>query len=95
MVENEEQTVRIFRGHRAVFDELLHAHRGRVFNTAGDAILAEFPSAIRATEAAIAIQRKMEELDAKLPANERLRFRIGINELDTSDFSLAPWGHFA
>ena len=43
MGEDEERTVRVFRGHRAVFDELLKVHRGRVFNTAGDAILAEFP----------------------------------------------------
>ena len=54
MGEDEERTVRTFRGHRAVFDELVKVHRGRVFNTAGDAILAEFPSAVEAVRCAVA-----------------------------------------
>src|SRR5439155_12537568 len=53
MGEDEERTVRTFRGHRAVFDELVKVHRGRVFNTAGDAILAEFPSAVEAVRCAV------------------------------------------
>jgi adenylate cyclase len=50
--ENEERTIEILRGHRQIFDELLAQHRGRVFNTAGDAILAEFPSAVDAVRCA-------------------------------------------
>ena len=46
MAEDEEQTLRIFRGHSEVFNKLVTLHRGRVFNTAGDAILAEFGSAV-------------------------------------------------
>ena len=46
MGEDEEATVQTLRGHRAVFDGLLGQHRGRVFNTDGDMILAEFPSAV-------------------------------------------------
>ena len=45
MGENEEGTIAVLRGHREIFDALLKAHRSRVFNTAGVAILAEFPSA--------------------------------------------------
>jgi class 3 adenylate cyclase len=79
MGEDEEQTVRIFRGHRAVFDELLLAHRGRVFNTAGDAILAEFPSAVEAVRCATEIQTALRTRNEHLPEEQRMWFRIGIN----------------
>jgi class 3 adenylate cyclase len=79
MGENEEQTVRIFRGHRAVFGELLQAHRGRVFNTAGDAILAEFPSAVEAVRCATEIQTALRTRNEHLPEGQRMWFRIGIN----------------
>lgn len=44
MGEDEEQTLKTFRGHKKVFAALAATHRGRIFNTAGDAILAEFAS---------------------------------------------------
>jgi class 3 adenylate cyclase len=79
MGENEEQTVKTLRGHRAVFDELLKAHRGRIFNTAGDAILAEFPSAVEAVRCATEIQTALRTRNEHLPENQRMWFRIGIN----------------
>ncbi len=79
MGEDEERTVRIFRGHRAVFDELLKAHRGRIFNTAGDAILAEFPSAVEAVRCATEIQAALRTRNEQLPEDQRMWFRIGIN----------------
>ena len=79
MGEDEERTVRIFRGHRAVFDELLVAHRGRIFNTAGDAVLAEFPSAVEAVRAATEIQAALRTRNEQLPEAQRMWFRIGIN----------------
>ena len=56
MEANEERTLRIFRGHREIFDAMLVQHRGRMFNTAGDAVLAEFPSAVDAVRCATEIQ---------------------------------------
>src|SRR5262249_6746611 len=79
MGENEERTVHILRGHRAVFDDMLKAHRGRVFNTAGDAILAEFPSAVEAVRCATEIQAALRTRNEHLPEDERMWFRIGIN----------------
>jgi class 3 adenylate cyclase len=79
MGENEERTVEILRGHREVFDQLLKAHRGRVFNTAGDAILAEFPSAVEAVRCATEIQTALRTRNEHLPEAERMWFRIGIN----------------
>src|SRR6476620_952902 len=46
MAEDEERTLQTFRAHKEVFEKLVELHRGRVFNNAGDAILAEFSSAV-------------------------------------------------
>jgi class 3 adenylate cyclase len=56
MGEDEEETLRTFRGHKQVFGSLVAEHRGRVFNTAGDAILAGFSSAVEAVRCATDIQ---------------------------------------
>jgi hypothetical protein len=56
MGEDEEQTLRVFRGHKKVFESVVAMHNGRIFNTAGDAILAEFPSAVEAVRCATDIQ---------------------------------------
>jgi class 3 adenylate cyclase len=79
MGENEERTVRTLRGHREIFDGLLKSHRGRVFNTAGDAILAEFPSAVEAVRCATEVQNALRTRNDHLPPEERMWFRIGIN----------------
>lgn len=79
MGEDEERTVAILRGHREVFEQLLKAHRGRIFNTAGDSILAEFPSAVEAVRCATEIQTALRTRNEHLPENQRMWFRIGIN----------------
>src|SRR6266700_7853163 len=79
MGENEERTVATLRGHREIFDELLKLHRGRVFNTAGDAILAEFPSAVEAVRCATELQAALRTRNDQLPPDQRMLFRIGIN----------------
>jgi class 3 adenylate cyclase len=79
MGEHEEATVQTLRGHRAVFDTLLKQHHGRVFNTAGDAILAEFPSAVEAVRCATEIQSALQTRNEHLPAGQKMLFRMGIN----------------
>jgi class 3 adenylate cyclase len=79
MGEDEEQTLRTFRGHKKVFDALVATHRGRIFNTAGDAILAEFSSAVEAVRCATDIQSALRTRNDKLPLSRQVRFRIGIN----------------
>ena len=79
MGEDEEQTMRTFRGHREVFESLVAMHRGRIFNTAGDAILAEFGSAVEAVRCATDIQAALRTRNDQLPASRQVRFRIGIN----------------
>jgi adenylate cyclase len=79
MAEDEEQTLRTFRGHKEVFERLVSLHRGRVFNTAGDAILAEFSSAVEAVRCATEIQAALRTRNDQLPENRQVHFRIGVN----------------
>ncbi len=79
MGNNEEATVQTLRGHRAVFDMLLKQHHGRIFNTAGDAILAEFPSAVEAVRCATEIQMALLTRNEQLPPEQKMLFRMGIN----------------
>lgn len=79
MGANEEATVKTLRAHRAVFEALLKQHHGRVFNTAGDAILAEFPSAVEAVRCATEIQTALQTRNEHLPPELKMLFRMGIN----------------
>src|SRR5580704_17565698 len=79
MGEDEEQTLRVFREHKKVFESLVAMHRGRIFNTAGDAILAEFGSAVEAVRCATDIQAALRTRNDQLPSSRQVRFRIGIN----------------
>jgi class 3 adenylate cyclase len=79
MSEDEEQTLRTFRGHKQVFESLVALHRGRVFNTAGDAILAEFGSAVEAVRCATDIQAALRTRNDQLQPSRQVRFRIGVN----------------
>jgi class 3 adenylate cyclase len=79
MVANEERTVRVFRGHREIFESLVNLHRGRIFNTAGDALLAEFNSAVEAVRCATEIQAALRTRNEHLAPEEKMQFRMGIN----------------
>jgi class 3 adenylate cyclase len=79
MNEDEEQTLRTFRGHKKIFEALVLTHHGRVFNTAGDAILAEFASAVEAVRCATDVQSALRTRNDQLPPLRQVRFRIGIN----------------
>lgn len=79
MGTNEERTVQTLRKQREIFKSILQFHRGRIFNTAGDAILAEFPSAVAAVRCATELQAALRTHNEHLPDDERMWFRIGIN----------------
>jgi len=71
--------VRDLKGHQSVILPLISRHGGRIIDTAGDGIMAEFPSVIGATECAVEIQAVMAERNEGVPESRRMRFRIGIN----------------
>jgi adenylate cyclase len=76
---DEERALNALRAHREVVDGIVGAHRGRIFNTAGDSIVAEFPSAVEAIHCAVEIQQEMAERNESVAKDKRLEFRIGIN----------------
>jgi len=79
MGEDEAATVRDLKEHQAVILPLVGRYGGRIIDTAGDGILAEFPSVINATECAVEIQTIMATRNEAAPESRRMRFRIGIN----------------
>lgn len=79
MAEDEEQTLRIFRAHKEVIESLVAMHKGRIFNTAGDAILAEFGSAVEAVRCATEIQAALQTRNHQFPPDRQVNFRIGVN----------------
>jgi class 3 adenylate cyclase len=79
MAESEEETLQTFRGHRRVFESLVTTYRGRIFNTAGDAILAEFGSAVEAVRCATDIQSALRTRNDQLAPSRQVKFRIGLN----------------
>jgi len=79
MHEDEPATVRDLKAHQSVILPLIARHGGRIIDTAGDGIMAEFPSVIGATECAVEIQTVMAERNEGVPESRRMRFRIGIN----------------
>jgi adenylate cyclase len=79
MGEDEEVTILTLMAYREVMTDLIEEYRGRVVDTPGDNLLAEFPSVLDATQCAVAIQEELQRRNAQLPANRNMAFRIGIN----------------
>ena len=76
---DELGTLRTLQAYRAILDRLIAAYRGRIFNTAGDSVVADFASAVDAVECAVAVQDAIESENANRPSGEQMRFRIGVH----------------
>ena len=79
MAEDEGATVKTIATYREVMSSLIKQHRGRVVDSPGDNVLAEFSSVVDAVQCAVAVQNEFETRNAELPENRRMEFRIGIN----------------
>src|SRR5262245_33740242 len=79
MGEDEEATIRTLTAYRELITVLVQRHRGRVVDSPGDNLLAEFASVVDAVQGAVAIQQALQHKNAQLPAPRRMEFRIGIN----------------
>jgi len=79
MAEDEEATVHTITAYREVVATVVEKHRGRVVDSPGDNILAEFASAVDAVRGGVEIQEELKARNAELPENRRMEFRIGIN----------------
>ena len=79
MEKNEDETLRSFRSCRDILDNLFKEHGGRIFNTAGDSVLAEFQSAVSAVICAKEFQKLIRERNANVAEDAVMHFRIGLN----------------
>ena len=79
MHQDEEATMATLSARRTVVDDLIAHHHGRIANTAGDSVLAEFPSVLEAVRCALEIQSSLAAADATEPEDRHMRFRIGVN----------------
>jgi class 3 adenylate cyclase len=79
MREDETGTIRTLTEYREVMTALIKQHHGRVVDTVGDNLLAEFASVVDAVQGAVAIQKEIYARNAQLSKNRKMLFRIGIN----------------
>ena len=79
MGENEVNTLKILKERRLIIDKIINDKNGIIFGSAGDSVIAEFTSPIKASEAAIAIQSKMKTLNQNKSKKDKMIFRVGIN----------------
>ena len=79
MGEDEVATVRTLENYRKVMADLIQQHRGRVVDSPGDNLLAEFASVVDVVQCAVQIQQVIKAKNAELPENRKMEFRIGIN----------------
>jgi adenylate cyclase len=79
MGEDEEATVRTLRSYRDIMSTIIQQHRGRVVDSPGDNLLAEFPSVVDAMRCTLDVQREIQSKNAALPETRRMLFRIGVN----------------
>jgi adenylate cyclase len=79
MGEDDQATVRTINVYREVITQVVQKHRGRVVDSPGDNILAEFASVIDAVTSAVEIQDELRMRNAELPEDRKMEFRIGVN----------------
>src|SRR5207248_3350611 len=79
MARDEVGTLTRLKACRAIIDGLIASHRGRVFNTAGDSVVADFASAVDAVQCAVAVQSAITTENAKQATDEPMQFRIGVH----------------
>ena len=79
MGDDEAATVKTLEHYKAIMSDLIRQNRGRVVDSPGDNLLAEFTSVVDAVQCAVATQKELQARNTELPENRHMRFRIGIN----------------
>jgi TolB-like protein len=79
MSQDEFGTIRTLTAYRKAIGGLIHQYRGRLVDSPGDNLLAEFASVVDAVNCAVEIQRELAERNAELPYGRQMQFRIGVN----------------
>jgi TolB-like protein len=79
MARDEIGTLARLKACRVIIDKLIASHRGRIFNTAGDSVVADFASAVDAVQCAGAVQTAIAGENSDRAADESMQFRIGVH----------------
>ena len=79
MARDEVDTLSRLKACRVIINGLIASHRGRIFNTAGDSVVADFASAVDAVQCAVAVQEAVVAENAGRTADESMQFRIGVH----------------
>jgi adenylate cyclase len=79
MARDEVGTFARLKACRAIIDGLIASYRGRIVNTAGDSVVADFASAVDAVQCAVAVQTAIATENAGATADESMQFRIGVH----------------
>ena len=79
MADDETFTIKTLKEYRSIMSEQIVQHSGRVVDSPGDNILADFASVVDAVTCAVEIQKILKEKNKNLPDDKRLEFRIGVN----------------
>jgi class 3 adenylate cyclase len=85
MGEDEDATVRTLKVYRELIAGVIQKHQGRVVDSPGDNLLAEFGSVVDAVRCAVEVQEQLKGSNADLSENRRMQFRIGVNLGDVID----------
>src|SRR5438477_951198 len=79
MAHDEVGTLTRLKACRVIIDGLIATHRGRIFNTAGDSVVADFASAVDAVQCAVAVQTAIATENTDSTSDEPMQFRIGVH----------------
>ena len=79
MQDDESATVKTLEAYKQIISDLVKQHRGRVVDSPGDNLLAEFASVVDAVQCSVADQKELQARNAELPENRKMQFRIGVN----------------
>jgi len=79
MGENEDRTIKNLRTCRELIESSISSHKGNIFNTAGDSIVAEFGSVVDAVNCAVSFQETLRDRNSSVPETSKMEFRVGIN----------------
>jgi adenylate cyclase len=79
MADDEVATIQTITTYREIMKSLIEQHKGRVVDSPGDSLLAEFQSVVDAVQCAVEIQNELKSKNDELPSERRMDFRIGIN----------------
>lgn len=89
MGEDELSTIETLKKYRELISSIIEQFKGRVIDSPGDNILAEFGSVVNAVECSVKIQKGLKKENKELPENRKMEFRIGVNLGNNSGSDLA------